>query len=203
MQDILPRVATGPQLIADTIERHSGPVWLEVGFGGGEHLAWQAQHNPDVLLIGAEPFLNGVAKLMAQVEALNLTNVAVHHGDVRPLMAAMQDGSLERLFVLHPDPWPKSRHNKRRMISPSFLAEAKRLMVPGGELRVSSDVPDYVEWTLMQAQIHARTSHAFEWLAAEPDDWRERPSDWPETRYEKKGRAAGRPPAYLRFLRTA
>lgn len=201
MKEVLPTVAVTPETIGKRIESHDGPVWLEVGFGGGEHLAWQASHNPGALMIGAEPFLNGVAKLVSQIDEEGHSNIAVCHGDVRPLMTAMPDGCLERLFVLHPDPWPKKRHFKRRMISQPFLKEAARLLKSGCELRVASDIPDYVRWTLMQIQMHNRQSPDFSWLAETRADWTDRPDDWPQTRYEAKAIREGRPPTYLKFLR--
>jgi len=173
-------------------------IWLEIGFGGGEHLVAQAEANPDVGLIGAEPFVNGVAKALTQIEERGLTNVRVHHGDARALIAASPAGAYARAFILHPDPWPKRRHHKRRLISPAFLDELARVIAPGGDLRLCSDVPDYVRWTL--AHMAGRTD--FRWMAERPADWRERPADWPQTRYGRKAEAAGRGTAYLRFLRT-
>ncbi|MCA8895514.1 MAG: tRNA (guanosine(46)-N7)-methyltransferase TrmB, partial [Amphiplicatus sp.] len=172
-------------------------TWLEVGFGGGEHLAWQAAQNPRVGVIGAEPFINGVAKLLVHVDEQGLENVRIHFGDARPLMEALPDASLSRIFVLHPDPWPKKRHYKRRMISPWFFEESARLLKSGGELRVASDIEDYVRWTLM----HAQNAKDFEWTAMRADDWRVRPDDWPQTRYEAKSLREGRTPAYLVFRR--
>lgn len=198
---ILPDIAVSPDNVASVAQGHTGPVWLEVGFGGGEHLVWQAQANPDGLMIGAEPFLNGVAKLLAGIDETGVSNIRICHGDVRPLMTALPDQSLDRLFVLHPDPWPKTRHFKRRMISPGFLAEAARLLKPDCELRVASDIPDYVRWTLMQVQIHNRRRHDFQWTAQRRSDWTDRPNDWPQTRYEAKALREGRPPAYLKFRR--
>lgn len=170
---------------------------LEIGFGGGEHLAFQAGRAPKTGFMGAEPFLNGVAKLLAAIEEDAIGNIRVLHGDGRPLIEALPDASLSRIFVLHPDPWPKKRHYKRRMISPWFFDAAARLLTPGGELRVASDIPDYVRWTLM----HAQNAPAFEWTARRAADWRERPADWPQTRYEAKALREGRSPAYLIFRR--
>ena len=175
----------------------SKEYWLEVGFGGGEHLAWQAAQNPNIGMIGAEPFVNGVAKLLTHIDDMALKNIRVHFGDARPLMSALPDGSLSKLFVLHPDPWPKARHHKRRMISPWFLAEAARLLKPGAILRVASDIEDYVNWTLM----HVQQNPDFEWLANSAADWHERPDAWPQTRYEAKSLREGRRPAYLQFRR--
>ena len=174
-------------------------VWLEVGFGGGEHLAWHAARNPDTLLVGAEPFVNGVAKLLSAVEEENLRNVRVRHGDARDLMAAMPDGSVTRAFVLHPDPWPKRKHWKRRIVSVPFLTEMHRLVAPGGELRVASDIADYVRWTLVMRDLAERKGARWEWTARRMDDWTERPDDWPQTRYEAKALREGRVPHYLRF----
>ncbi len=201
METLLPRIAVpdpekGPidlkALFPDTEE-----IWLEVGFGGGEHLAWQAAHNREAGLIGAEPFVNGVGKLLAQIDDEGLRNVRIHFGDARPLLEALPQGALSRLFVLHPDPWPKKRHFKRRMISPWFFLEAARLLRPGGELRVASDIPDYIRWTLM----HAQNAPSFEWTARRAADWKTRPADWPQTRYEAKSLKEGRHPAYLVFRR--
>lgn len=201
MESLLPRIAVPDPsvgkldplaLIPDTDE-----TWLEVGFGGGEHLAWQAAQNPRIGVIGAEPFINGVAKLLVHVDEQALENVRIHFGDARPLMEALPVASLSRIFVLHPDPWPKKRHYKRRMISPWFFEESARLLKSGGELRVASDIEDYVRWTLM----HAQNAKDFEWTAMRADDWRVRPDDWPQTRYEAKSLREGRTPAYLVFRR--
>ncbi|WP_411816705.1 tRNA (guanosine(46)-N7)-methyltransferase TrmB [Hyphococcus sp. DH-69] len=201
MDELLPKISM-PAPDGETIDPKdlfpaADEIWLEVGFGGGEHLAWQAAENPDVGLIGAEPFVNGVAKLLVHVEDNDLDNIKIHHGDARPLLEALPDGSLDRLFVLHPDPWPKKRHHKRRMISPWFFAEAARLLKPGGILRVASDIRDYIRWTLM----HAQNAPEFEWTARRASDWKDRPADWPQTRYELKSRREGREPAYLVFKR--
>lgn len=201
METLLPRVAVldpeaGPIDLVQLFPQ-AEEIWLEVGFGGGEHLAWQAAHNPDVSMIGAEPFINGVAKLLTQIDEQNLENIRVHFGDARPLMEALPDASLAKVFVLHPDPWPKARHHKRRMISPWFFAQAARLLKSGGILRVASDIPDYIRWTLM----HARHAPDFEWTAERADDWKRRPDDWPQTRYEAKALREGRKPAYLTFAR--
>jgi len=201
MQSLLPRLAvpdpSGGPIDPRALFPQAEDVWLEVGFGGGEHLAWQAARNPSVGLIGAEPFVNGVGKLLALVDDDGLDNVRIHFGDARSLIEALPAASLGRIFVLHPDPWPKKRHHKRRMISPWFFAAAARLLRSGGELRVASDIRDYVRWTLM----HAANAPAFEWTAQRAADWRERPPDWPRTRYEAKALKEGREPAYLVFRR--
>ena len=151
-------------------------VWLEVGFGSGEHLLAQARANPRVGIIGCEPFINGMAALLAEIarEPAHAANIAVLMDDARPLIAALPDGALSRVFVLFPDPWPKARHEKRRFISPANLDELARVLRPGGELRVASDDEGYIEWTLEQVPGHA----AFEPLRS-PAQWRERPAGWP------------------------
>jgi tRNA (guanine-N7-)-methyltransferase len=198
---LLPKISTpdperGP-IDLKALFPEAARIELEVGFGGGEHLAWQAAHSPATGFIGAEPFLNGVAQLLQKVDAEGLANIRIRQGDARPLIEALPAASLSRLYVLHPDPWPKKRHFKRRMISPWFLAEAARLLAPGADLRVASDIPDYVRWTLM----HAQNAEAFDWTAERGGDWRIRPDDWPQTRYEAKARREGRAPAYLVFRR--
>lgn len=199
MGTLLPRIAVpvdGPVNPASLFPQ-AEEIHLEVGFGGGEHLAWQAAHNPKAGFIGAEPFVNGVGKLLGLIDDEGLDNVRLHHGDARPLLEALPDGCLSRIYVLHPDPWPKKRHHKRRMISPWFFEEAARLLKSGGELRVASDIRDYIRWTLM----HAQNADAFEWTAERSPDWKDRPADWPQTRYEAKSLREGRTPSYLVFRR--
>lgn len=202
MAELLPRITVpDPEKGAidlDALFPEAEDFALEVGFGGGEHLAFQAARAPKTGFIGAEPFVNGVAMLLQKIETDRLDNVRLRHGDARPLIEALPAARFSRLYVLHPDPWPKKRHHKRRMISPWFLAEAARLLRPGGVLRVASDIPDYVRWTLM----HAQNAPDLEWMAGRADDWRVRPDDWPQTRYEAKAIREGRTPAYLEFLRT-
>jgi len=202
MSALLPEVAapdpaSGP-IDPAALFPHAEAIWLEVGFGGGEHLAFQAAHNSKVGHIGAEPFINGVAKLLSQIDDQGLQNIRIHFGDARPLLEALPDAALSRMFVLHPDPWPKKRHHKRRMISPWFFSEAARLLKPGSELRIASDIPDYIRWTLMH---HGAGAPDFEWTAECADDWKRRPEDWPQTRYEVKALKEGRTPTYLIFRR--
>ena len=171
--------------------------WLEIGFGGGEHLAWQAERHPDVGLIGCEPFVNGTATALAHVEAAGLANVRIWPEPAAPLLDALPAAAFERVFVLFPDPWPKLRHHKRRVVQRATLDRLARLMIDGGELRLATDDPDYRRWMLAELVGHG----AFVWLARRPADWRARPPDWPPTRYERKAIAAGRTPVYLRFAR--
>jgi tRNA (guanine-N7-)-methyltransferase len=170
-------------------------LWLEVGFGAGEHLVWQAEQNPGVGLIGCEPYLNGVAKCLAHIERAGLTNVRLFTDDARLLMAALPARSLSRVFVLFPDPWPKTRHHKRRFVQRDNLNRLAELMLPGAELRLATDDPSYLPWMVEHACSHP----SFEWLAERPADWRGRPADWPATRYEQK-MLAGKP-VFLRLRR--
>ncbi len=172
-------------------------VWLEIGFGGAEHLLEQAGNHPEIGFIGCEPFINGVAKLLAGIEARGLRNIRIHDADARDVLESLAGGSVGRAFLLFPDPWHKKRHHKRRFISPENLDELARVLKPGSLLRIASDIPDYIRWTL--TRIHAHTG--FEWQARGPEDWRGRPADWPATRYEAKAIRQGRTPVYLSFLR--
>ena len=175
-------------------------VWLEVGFGSGHHLAWQAARNRDVGLIGAEPFVNGVAGLMALVDEEQVQdNVRVLPDDARPLLDALPDASIGRAFVLFADPWPKKRHWERRFIGPDNLPRLARVLKDGAELRLASDDMGLVRWMLEHTVRHPD----FEWTARGPSDWRHRTEDWPPTRYEEKAIEAGRKPVFLRFLRKA
>jgi len=171
-------------------------VWLEAGFGAGEHLAGQAARRPDVLSLGAEPFVNGFAACLAHIDDAQLRNVRLHHGDVRELMARLPNASLDRVYVLFPDPWPKTRHKKRRLIEPAFIAEAARLMKPGARLRFATDWADYADWTLERLIA----SPQFRWTAEAADDWRKPPADHISTRYEQK-RLGDCAPIWLEFER--
>ena len=171
-------------------------VWLEVGFGSGEHLVWQAEQNPTVGLIGCEPYINGVAKCLAHIERAGVSNIRLFTDDARFVIAALPPSSLDRVFVLFPDPWPKSRHHKRRFVQRATLDALAPLMTPGAELRLATDDPSYLPWMVEHACRHP----AFEWLADRPGDWRRRPADWPATRYEQK-MLAGHQPVFLRLRR--
>ncbi|MCP5036018.1 MAG: tRNA (guanosine(46)-N7)-methyltransferase TrmB [Rhodobacteraceae bacterium] len=172
------------------------PLWLEVGFGGGEHLVHQAAANPEVGIIGCEPYINGVAMLLGKIRALKLDNIAVHAGDVRDLFDVLPEGSVERAFVLYPDPWPKKRHHRRRFVTPEYLEPLAGVMAPGAELRVATDIPDYVRQTLEEVP-----GAGFVWEAESSEDWRQPWSDWISTRYEQKALREGRVPHYLTFRR--
>lgn len=171
-------------------------VWLEVGFGGGEHMAAQAARSPDILILGAEPFQNGVASALRHLDEGAIENVRLHDNDVRELMARLPDACLDRVFVLFPDPWPKARHNKRRLIQAQTLAELARLLKPGGTLRFATDWADYADWTLERVLAGG----LFAWPAERACDWRVPPADHVTTRYEEK-RLGDCAPVFLDFIR--
>ncbi|KZD04201.1 tRNA (guanine(46)-N(7))-methyltransferase TrmB [Oceanibaculum pacificum] len=193
----LPADAAGPLSPAALFGRPADRLWIEVGFGGGEHLAAQAKANPDICFIGFEPFVNGVASLLRHIEEERLANVKLHPDDARPVLERLPDASVERFFLLFADPWPKKRHHFRRFIQPETMAELARLLKDGAELRIASDDMGLVRWMLAQVTAHP----AFEWLARRPAHWRSRPADAIESRYEAKALAEGRKPAYLTFQR--
>ena len=172
------------------------PVWLEVGFGGGEHMVHQAAAHPEVGFIGAEPYINGVAMLLGKIRRAGLENLAVHPGDARDLMDVLPAASISRAFLLYPDPWPKTRHHRRRFVTPEHLRPLARAMRPGAILRVATDIPGYVRQTLQEVP-----RAGFDWLAEGPRDWREPWEDWLPTRYETKALREGRVPHYLTFRR--
>jgi tRNA (guanine-N7-)-methyltransferase len=197
METLLPAVAVpeGP-FDPRALAPQAAEVWLEIGFGGGEHLAAQAARRPDVLVLGAEPFVNGVASALRHIEAQGLTNVRLRAGDARDLMAALPDACLDRVFILFPDPWPKARHNKRRLIQSDFIAELARVTKPGAAVRFATDWADYAD----QALALFRASPAFAWLAETADGWRRTPADHVTTRYEQK-RLGDCAPIWLEFRR--
>ena len=172
-------------------------LWLEVGFGGGEHLVHQAAANPDVGLIGCEPYINGVAMLLAKIRDAGVDNLRVHPGDARDLFDVLPEASLSRVFLLYPDPWPKKRHHRRRFVTQEHLEPLARVMTPGAILRVATDIPDYVRQTVQEVP-----KAGFDWLAERPRDWREPWGDWLSTRYEQKALREGRVPHYLTFRKT-
>lgn len=179
----------------DMAERfHGKPVWLEIGFGGGEHMVHMAETYPEVEIIGCEPFINGVAMLLGKIRRLGTQNVAVHPGDVRDLFDVLPDASIDKAFLLYPDPWPKKRHHRRRFVTQEYLQPLNRVLKSGAIFRVATDIPDYVRQTLEEVP-----KAGFEWLAERPADWREPWHDWLSTRYEQKALREGRVPHYLTF----
>jgi tRNA (guanine-N7-)-methyltransferase len=203
IESLLPRLAPVLQPGRDPRAYFSAPVedvWLEVGFGSGEHLLWQSVRNPGIGIIGAEPYESGIAKLLSKIAAASENVEApacirLYHGDARDILEALPDASIARVFILFPDPWPKTRHRKRRFIQMQTLDELARIMKPGAELRFASDDTGYVAWTLERMLAHP----CFDWRATRAQDWNSRPPDWPQTRYEAK--ALHGPPAYLTFTR--
>jgi tRNA (guanine-N7-)-methyltransferase len=172
-------------------------VRLEIGFGGAEHLIAQAEANRDCGFIGIEPFVNGMAKALAAIDAKGLTNIRLHHGDATDLLAWLPSASLATVYLLYPDPWPKRRHWKRRFVQDQSVAEIARVLRTGGEFRFASDIPDYGAWTL----VRLLRSPDFTWMAERADDWRKPWPDFRGTRYEAKAKREGRTPCYLTFRR--
>ena len=172
------------------------PVWLEIGFGGGEHLAHQATQNPEVGIIGCEPFINGVAMLLGKIRDAHARNIRVYPGDARHLFDVVPEGSIDRAFLLYPDPWPKKRHHRRRFVTAEHLEPLARVLKKDAIFRVATDIPDYVRQTLQEVP-----KAGFEWLAEGPEDWRTPWGDWISTRYEQKALREGRTPHYLTFRR--
>jgi tRNA (guanine-N7-)-methyltransferase len=204
MREMLPRIAVaapdeGELALARLFDKPPAALWLEVGFGKGEHLIAQAAAHPDIGFIGCEPFRNGLAGCLAQIAAQNLGNIRLFPGDARDLLDVLPTASIGRMFLLHPDPWPKARHGKRRFIAPDTLDQIARVLADGAALRLATDDAGYAAWALMHGLAHP----AFAWPAEEARDWLARPADWPLTRYGKKALAAGRPISFLSFIRMA
>jgi tRNA (guanine-N7-)-methyltransferase len=201
--EVLPRlVLTIPQagkleLPDAALSAPKRAVWLEIGFGGGEHLAVQAECHPEISLIGCEVFEPGIASLLTHIERRHIDNIRIFADDARLMIAALPPSSIDRVFILFPDPWPKRRHEKRRLVSRETLDALAAIMTDGAELRLATDDGNYLSWMLEQVTDHP----SFEWLARGSRDWYNRPKDWPPTRYEKKARAAGRAPTFLRVRR--
>lgn len=176
-------------------------LWLEIGFGGGEHMIATAEAHPEIGLIGCEPYVNGVAKLLSAIERAHggqgLANLRLHAGDARDLMDVLPAGAIGRVYLLYPDPWPKTRHVKRRFLREENLDLLARAMAPGAELRVASDIDDYIKTSLIAVRRHPD----FEWMATRADDWRKPWDGWIRTRYEQKALREGRTPTYLRIRR--
>ncbi|MET0336392.1 MAG: tRNA (guanosine(46)-N7)-methyltransferase TrmB [Caulobacter sp.] len=188
----VPQGAFDPRALAPEAKQ----VWLEIGFGGGEHMAGQAARNPEALVIGAEPFVNGVGSALRHVEERDLKNVRLHHGDVRDIIAGLPDQSLDRVFIMFPDPWQKARHHKRRLIQDDFLAELARVMKPGARLRFATDWANYADWALEKILAGG----LFAWPAERAEDWSIAPADHLTTRYEEK-KLGDCPPVFLDFVR--
>ena len=172
-------------------------LWLEIGFGAGEHLIAQSMKHTSIGFIGCEPFVNGVAKVLSAVEDNQLKNIRIYDDDARHVLSALPEASIGRVFILFPDPWPKKRHHKRRFISTEVVDQLARITKPKAEVRIASDIGDYIKSTLLVFS----NNQEFSWIDLGPVDWRSRSPDWPETRYERKALSEGRQPVYLRFVR--
>ncbi len=197
MDELLPQLEIqNPDAPIDNKLSQLSNLYLEIGFGGGEHLAHQASLHPDTGIIGCEPYINGVAGLLARIRDEKLDNIRIYQHDARLLIEKLPDNCLDKVFILYPDPWPKARHHKRRLVSKSLLDSLARVMKPGAELRLATDHSDYCTWMLERLLPHP----SFKWTAKTCDDWLKPWADWIPTRYEQK-RLAGMP-TYLTFLHT-
>lgn len=201
METLLPRLgiplqATSP-LDPQNLFESADQVWLEIGFGGGEHVSGQARANPGIGILASEVFFEGIAKLLVQIDDANLQNVRVWPEDGRELVDGLCPASIDRAFILFPDPWPKARHQKRRLIQPDFLDALSRVMKPGGQVRFATDVRSYADEALERFLAHAR----FDWTAKAADDWRVAPQDHIQTRYQTK-RLGDIEPVYFDFTIT-
>lgn len=185
-----------PQLAPDPAKL-PGKVALEIGFGGGEHLLAQARHNPDTLFIGCEPFINGVAKCLAGIDTEKLSNIRLFTRDARELIEQMPDHSVDSIFILFPDPWPKIRHNKRRLVNEHTLALLARIHKPGGRLLIATDHIDYSEWILERLLVNPH----YRWTAESQADFNTPPADWAVTKYQRKTTAEGRAPVFMECQR--
>jgi tRNA (guanine-N7-)-methyltransferase len=199
VERLLPQISVAPDgpLDAKALFGEDRPLELEIGFGRGEHLAFQAALRPDHGFVGCEPFLDGVVGLLMHIEEQNLTNIRVHMGDALDVIERLPDASLSRAYLLHPDPWPKARHAKRRFMNKGPIDLLAEKLKPGAEFRFGTDHPVYCRWAMM---VMGQSPH-FEWLAEGPRDFLIRPADWPETRYEAKARRIGHEVWYFRYRR--
>jgi tRNA (guanine-N7-)-methyltransferase len=200
LDDLLPRVKldlASPPGLAGLFTAPVTETWLEIGFGGAEHLLWQATHHPAAGIIGCEPFVDGVVKALTGIDEQHLTNVRIHDDDARDVLRWLPEASIHRAFILFPDPWPKARHRKRRLVSAPTLELLARVMKPGAELRIGTDIADYA-YTMMAA---FEGQSAFSWSATSPVDWRDQGEDWPVTRYQNKAIREGRRSYFFRFRR--
>lgn len=200
MQTLLPRLALDLARPAPNDLRSLFPVAvdevrLEIGFGAGEHLVAAAEGEPRVGFLGVEAFLNGMASAVAAIASRHLSNIRLHFGDVDPMLSWLPASRLARVDLLYPDPWPKRRHWKRRLIQDGSVAQIARLLQPGGELRFATDIADYAAWTL----THLLRSPQFDWTAQTAEDWRKPWPGYSPTRYERKAVTGGRRPCYLTF----
>ncbi|MBI5129895.1 MAG: tRNA (guanosine(46)-N7)-methyltransferase TrmB [Rhodopseudomonas palustris] len=204
VDNLLPHLALdigmpAPAALSELFDSPVEAVRLEIGFGGGEHLIAEALAHPQIGFIGAEPYVNGMAKILARIEHDNISNIRLFAGDAAELMAWVPAGALLRIDLIHPDPWPKRRHWKRRFVQDAMVGAMARALTPGGEFRFVSDIDSYNAWTL----AHLLRASDFDWSAERADDWRKPWPDYTMTRYGRKAEREGRRAAYLRFRRLA
>lgn len=205
LDDLLPELEIPQKLlkedgtlqVASLFKRPTSSVWFEIGFGNGEHLTGLMERHPERAYIGAEPFINGMSAFLKDIRDKPHDNVRVLMDDAMMVANSLAPQSIDGIYVLNPDPWPKARHHKRRIINQANLGQFARILKPGGALIMSTDVPGLAEWMVTQASIHP----CFFWTAVKADDWRKAPSGWIETRYEKKGAKGATAMVYLQFIR--
>jgi tRNA (guanine-N7-)-methyltransferase len=197
LRTLLPRLRIDPDAPSKEFDGSVASLWLEIGFGGGEHIAARARANPDIGFIGCEPFVNGVAKLLPVIDRDRLNNIRIWDADATELIGRLPARSIAGVYLLYPDPWPKRRHRKRRFISDASLQALARVMIRGAQLRFATDIDDYAGWALARVL----RSGAFRWTAERADDWCRPWPEWPSTRYEAKAAREGRKAVYLTFER--
>ncbi len=199
VENLLPKLLINPEKPFQEAELNieNQELWLEIGFGGGEHLSTTAKANPDVQFIGCEPFLNGIAKLLVAIESQNLGNIRIFDHDARKVINWLPGESLSRVYLLYPDPWPKKRHRKRRFVTTETLEMLARVLKPGADLIIASDIGDYIRTSLSAIE----QSEDFIWSPQSRESWRTPPEGWPSTRYEQKALREGRYPTYLKVKR--
>ena len=199
VETLLPKLKINPYtpFKDDPLSQNTSELWLEIGFGGGEHLSATAKAHPHVQFIGCEPFLNGIAKLLVAVESEDLKNIRIFDHDARKIINWLPAQSLSRVYLLYPDPWPKKRHRKRRFVTSETLESLARVLKPGGDFIIASDIGDYIRTSLMAIE----NSSEFIWRPQSVKDWRTPPEGWPSTRYEQKALREGRYPTYLKVKR--
>jgi tRNA (guanine-N7-)-methyltransferase len=203
VEELLPQLTVpldeGPINLERLFGADVSQYWLEIGFGGGEHLAWQAANHPEAGIIGCEPFINGIAMLLAKLKADSIENVRVHNDAAEHLLENLPEASLDKAFLLFADPWPKKSHHKRRFVTDANISAVGRVLKDNSILRVGTDHTDYGAWILH----HFLRSKDFVWEVEKPQNWLARGDDWPQTRYEAKAEREGRKSVYYRFRRVA
>lgn len=201
VETLLPKLKIDPEtpFEEDLLSKNKSELWLEIGFGGGEHLSATVKVNQHVQFIGCEPFLNGIAKLLVAIEEENLENIRIFDHDARKIINWLPAQSLSRVYLLYPDPWPKKRHRKRRFVTSETLESLARVLKPGADFIIASDIGDYIRTSLMAIE----QSPDFVWSPQSVKDWRTPPEGWPSTRYEQKALREGRYPTYLKVKRTS